>query len=77
MTGCLAEVSIASNAAFHHGSPSRRIYLDGVLLDAFCAERIAAIDLARFQAGHKPARALLRRAVGKGIGDDVALRLPL
>ena len=38
-------------------------------------QRIAAIDLAAVEAGREPALALLRGAVGEGVGHDIALRL--
>src|SRR5262249_61072116 len=40
-------------------------------------ERIAALELARSQAGHEPPGALLRGTMGKGIGHDVTLGLAL
>src|SRR5438094_8204498 len=40
-------------------------------------ERIAALELARSQAGHEPPGALLRGTMGKGIGHDIALGLAL
>src|SRR5262252_7960089 len=47
-------------------------------VSALCrAERIAVLDLPRRQPGGKPARALLRGAVGEGVGHDIALRLSL
>src|SRR6516165_2185044 len=41
----------------------------------FRAERVAARDLSRFQAGHEPSRALFRRAVSESVRHDISLRL--
>ena len=40
-------------------------------------ERVAVLQPARLQPGHEPARALRRRAVGKGIGHHITLALSL
>ena len=37
-------------------------------------ERIAARNISRFQAGHKPTRALSRRAMGERIRHHISLR---
>src|SRR5262245_26962326 len=47
------------------------------LLKLSRVERIAAIDVPRFEPRHEPAGALLRGAMGESIGHYVALRLPL
>src|SRR2546428_3006297 len=42
-----------------------------------CGERVAGIDTSRGQPAAEPSHALLRGAVGEGLGDHPALRLML